>query len=116
MNSILIYVFYAILAIFALGAVGLGAFLYLSSRKEREAKAKAQKVPASETLAARISEQYAAEGQPAVSYGAGGQGGASPVVKKTRSVFTFAENDNESKINLQSNIGENNDQDIILDK
>ena len=116
LNEILLYVLFAVIGIVALGSLGLGGYLVLISRRQAETNRVLKKDKGeTESLADQISETYREDDKPKVSFGVDGSGGSSPIGKKTRSVFSFATDDNEAKLNLTSDVGEDEDTDIIVD-
>jgi lipopolysaccharide export LptBFGC system permease protein LptF len=102
MLSIGTVVLYAIIALFAFVSIGILVALFLDSRRAKEKATKEAEQPRKDSLAEQIQKQFQddEERKERVIYTKSGISKAT--MRDTRSVFSFAGNDTDNKITLES--------------
>lgn len=119
LHQILTYVFYAIIAVFAIGTLIIIGLLLMSNRKQEQAKTAAAALPQQATIADQISDRYKDE-LPQQASGTGSFVGKQSVQRQpltrreARSVFSFSNGDSESALDLNSDVGEQSNREKIL--
>lgn len=101
------YVLLGIIGVLFVFSAGLIAMLMLNSRRNKAAAEVAKKQPKEATLADEIQKQFAEDDQRRERIIYNKSGITKTVMKETRSAFTFADDDDESSISLESGSADN---------
>ncbi len=101
------YVLLGIIGILFVFSFGLMAMLTLNSRRKKAADEAAKQEPKEETLADQIQKQFAEDDKRKERIIYNKSGISKTTMKETRSAFTFANDDEETGISLDSAAADN---------
>lgn len=110
------YVLYGIIAIFGLGVLTIVILMVLNSRKEKTYAQELSTQPKESSLADQIQEQFRAEDVRKERIIYSGSGITKATMKDTRSAFSFASNDSDNELTLESQFADDDLKEPFIDK
>lgn len=110
------YVLYGIIAIFGLGVLTIVILMVLNSSKEKAVAQELSVQPKETSLADQIQEQFKADDERKERIIYNQSGITKARMKDTRSAFSFASNDSDNELTLESQFADDDFKEPFIDK